>query len=80
MAAETFWLNASPPHFILDGSKKMGPRDEVLGSGSLKPALISPRAFETKARHLPQLLWWVTPGCEVLSVWGLDACLSLHPP
>lgn len=51
-------------------------RDEVLGSGSLKPILILPRAFETKARHLPQLFWWVTPSSEVLSVWGLNACLS----
>lgn len=55
MAAETFCLNASPPLFILDESNKMGSRDEVLGSGSLKPVLIYPRAFETKARHLPQL-------------------------
>ena len=79
LAAETFCLNASPPLFILDKSKKMGPRDEVLGSESLKPAPISPRAFETKAKHLPQLFWWVTRSYEVLSVWNLNACLSLHP-
>lgn len=57
----------------------MGSRDEVLGSGSLKPALISPHAFETKAGHLPQLFWCVTLSCELLSVWGLNACLSLRP-
>jgi len=36
MAAETFCLNASPPLFILDESKKMGSRDEVLGSAVFK--------------------------------------------
>lgn len=79
MAAETFCLNVSHPFFILGESKETGPRDEVLGSGSLKPALISACACETKARHLPQLLWPVTSGCEVLLVWGLNASLSASP-
>lgn len=46
MAVETFSLNASPPLFILDDSKKMGSGDEVLGCRSLKPALIYPCEFK----------------------------------
>lgn len=53
IAVRTFCLTASSPLFILDELKKMGSRNKVLGSRSLKPALISSRAFETKARHLP---------------------------
>lgn len=53
IAVGTFCWTASFPFFILGESKKMGSRDEVLGSRSLKPALISSCTFETKARHLP---------------------------
>lgn len=49
----TFCPTASSPLFVVGESKKMGSRDKILGSKSLKPALISPHAFETKARHLP---------------------------
>lgn len=68
IAVRTFCLTVSSPVFVLDESKKVGSRDKVLGSKSLKPALISPCAFETKARHLPSCSGGSPGHCEMLSV------------